>query len=74
MFSSDFGFLYSCSIPDLLLLLSYFQPVGSLQLSFPWLKPLVMSLHLINARLYSRQELCVGLAAVSYNKSIVFLW
>jgi len=37
----------------------------------PWLKPLVTSLHLIKARLYCRYELCVGLAGISYNKSIV---
>ena len=34
LFSSDFGFLYSRSIPDLVLFLSECWPVGSFQLSF----------------------------------------
>ena len=74
VFSSDFGFLYSCSIPGLLLFLNYFLSVSQwapFTYVFPWLKPLVTSLHLIKARLYCRYELCVGLAAISYNKSIV---
>jgi len=35
------------------------------------IKSLVTSLHLIKARLFCKLELCVGLAAVSYNKNIV---
>jgi len=38
-----------------------------------WFKPPVTSLHLIKARLYCRYEQCVGLAAVSCNKSSCFL-
>ena len=74
VFSGDFGFLYSCSIPGLLLFLNYFLSVSQwapFTLVSPWLKPLVTLLHLIKARLYCRYELCVGLAAISYNKSIV---
>ena len=43
----------------------------TLQLRVTWLKPLVTSLHLIKQRLYCKLELCVGLAAVSYNKNIL---
>jgi len=35
------------------------------------MKPLDTSLHLIKAKLYCKLELCVRLAAVSYNKNIV---
>ena len=75
VFSGDFGFLHRHSIRDLLLFLSYFLSVSQwapYSLVSPWLKPLVTSLYLIKARLYYRYELCVELAAVPYNKSIVF--
>ena len=71
--SGDVGFLYSHSMPDLLLFLNYFLSVSQwapFSKVSPWLKPLVTSLHLIKARLYCRQELCARLAAVSYNESI----
>jgi len=73
VFSGDFGFLESRSIPDLLLFLKLFSASQWAPFSyvFPWLKPLVTSLHLIKARLYCGKELCAGLAAASYNKSIV---
>jgi len=62
VFSGDFGFLHSRSIPDLLLFLNYFLSVSQwapfIWVSL-WLKPLVTSLHLIKARLYYRQELYV---------------
>jgi len=52
MFSSDSGFLYSCSIPDSLLFLNFSLGLGQgtpFSLVSPWLKPLVTSLHLIKA-------------------------
>ena len=53
--SGDFGFLYSGSIPDLLLCIKYFLSVSQSGLPSakfpPWLKPLVASLHLVKARL-----------------------
>ena len=57
VFSGDFGFLYSCSIPGLLLFLNYFLIVGQwapFSKVSPWLKPLVTSLHLIKARVHCR--------------------
>ena len=57
VFSGDFGFLYSRSIPSLLLFLNYYLSVSQwvpFSKVSPWLKPLVTSLHLIKARLYYR--------------------
>jgi len=57
VFSGDFGFLYSRSIPYLLLFLNYFLSVSQWALfSYvsPWFKPLVTSLRLIKARMYCR--------------------
>ena len=52
VFSGDFGFLYSRSIPDLLLFLIYFLSVSRwapFSWVSRWLKPLVTSLHLLKA-------------------------
>ena len=57
VFSGDFGFLHSRSIPDMLLFLKYFLSFSQwapFSYVSPWLKPLVTSLHLIKARLYCR--------------------
>jgi len=56
VFSGDFGFLYSRSIPDFLLFLNYFLSVsgGLPSAKFPVAKTLVTSLHLIKPRLCYR--------------------
>jgi len=57
VFSGDFGFLYSLSIPDLLSFLNYFLRVSQwtpFSYVSPWLRLLVTLLHLIKARLHCK--------------------